>query len=216
MSSHLPTVPLLALLALPVSSTDSWRNFPFDKTSTNKVVFDAQGMHIRVDHSASFSLHKLSLAQPITKLSASGSFTAFPTLKAEEAEGVGHNDDFVLRVGLIFAGDNRLSWWSRQFAPRWIVDLSQLDPEQGIEKIHYYQVAQRLPVGTQREISARWHLQSTIAARPEAPGPFRFEISVDEKEPCLAVWVQADGDDTSSTFAVTVERLELQPAPSRR
>ena len=44
----------------------------------------------------------------------------------------------------------------------------------------------------------------------DADGRFAIDHSLERATPVLALWLGSDGDDTLSTFSVTLERIELE------
>jgi hypothetical protein len=86
-------------------------------------------------------------------------------------------------------------------------------PGEGVSRIRFFNVGVAASqLGWQREHPLSDLLTESVVAAPDANGHFEFAVSVDGA-PVLAVWLSADGDDTQSSFSVTINRLELHPVP---
>lgn len=61
-------------------------------------------------------------------------------------------------------------------------------------------------------------MKQTVLAVPDAGGYFAFTNQFDQPLKGVAVWISSDGDDTHSSFGVTLDQLELRTAlqPSRQ
>ena len=102
-----------------------------------------------------------------------------------------------------FSASPRLPGVKRLFA------LASADA--GISRVQFLNVAQ----STSHVDSARQHplsdlLYEHVVTSIDAEGRFAIDHSLERATPVLALWHSSDGDDTSSTFSVTLDRIELE------
>ncbi len=186
---------LLSVVLLPLHSGMNWRPERYSGISPNEYDFTPQALRIRVDSSSSplfFPLEKNVMAK---RLEVEASTNGLPKR--------GH-DDFVLRVGLITAGDYRPSWLERVFAAKWILNLVALKPDAGLGQIIFYNVVQ----GGEKPTADKRMVNHTVKVVGQ-PGDLGFSVPLDPALDVGAVWLHADGDDTKSKFTVTVKKIAL-------
>jgi hypothetical protein len=203
---------LPAWLGVPLTALTGWQPIMFAGHSPNRFAFDTTGLHIAVASSASALFYPLSPAPRVRRLRVAGDLGGLPQLAPDAVEGRDRGDDYALRIGLVFGGTHRLTWLERWIAPGWVKDLTRLLGDAAIGETRFWVVSQRTAPGTVQTLSERYHWKSIVASRVAGPGPFTIDVPPGEAEPCLGVWVQSDGDDSRSAFAVTVHRLELEIA----
>jgi hypothetical protein len=127
-----------------------------------------------------------------------------------ERQGLQGADDFVLRVGLVEAGTRRPSFVERRLAPGWVRFLFSLaPPDQGVGRIRFFNLGlSASQIGWARTHPLSSLIHETVVAAPEPDGTFTIVAQAPDT-PVLALWLSADGDDTSSRFTVRVDALEL-------
>jgi hypothetical protein len=120
-------------------------------------------------------------------------------------------DDFALRVGLVEPGTRTLSWWEKRTAADWVKKLFALAPPgKGISKIQFFNVGMNAAqLGRNQMYSSDGLMEQTVVAAPDADGYFAFTNRFAEPLNIIAVWISSDGDDTHSSFAVTLNKVEF-------
>lgn len=207
---------LLASLLVPLESSTRWYHLEYMGKPSNTVVFDAGALKVHVKKSASPLFYRLDGPLPVKAVSVSGHVSALPALPEDREEGWGAIDDFALRLGIISEGDRRFSWLERIFLPRWLNKLADLAGDSGLGSIRFLTLAQRAPEGALRRHPKFEFLEEEVARRMTVPGDFSFSRPLPEVRMVRALWIQADGDDSRSSFTTRLDRIELstEPAPS--
>ncbi|HKI69024.1 MAG TPA: hypothetical protein VKA67_05505, partial [Verrucomicrobiae bacterium] len=123
-------------------------------------------------------------------------------------------DDYTLRVGLVEPGTQRLNWWEKMTAADWVKKLFSLaPPSTGIGRIHFFNVGtDATQIGRKRMYSRDGLMEQMVVAVPDADGNFTFTNHFDKPLRVIAVWVSCDGDDTHSSFAVTIRQVAFATA----
>lgn len=81
----------------------------------------------------------------------------------------------------------------------------------GISRVQFLSVAQSPShVGFARQYPLSDLLYEHVVTSIDAEGRFAIDHSLERVTPVLALWHSSDGDDTSSTFSVTLDRIELE------
>ena len=122
------------------------------------------------------------------------------------------NDDAYLRVGLIAEGGRRLSQLERLMAPDWITTMDDVLGADGRapSAIHSHLLVPHASwIGKQRANPSMKQLVDYIDATPGADGRFTMLVELPEALNLVGLWLMADGDDSGSTFTVSVDSLEL-------
>ncbi len=176
----------------------------------NQVAFRPDGLHIAVNNSANALFYPLPSPLRVRRLRAAGTLLGLPRLPQGAIEGKGTGDDYALRIGLVFTGNLHPTWLERWAAPDWMKGLAELLPQASVGGVTFWVLSQQNRPGTVQTISDRNLWRNIVAARITRDGPFAFDVSTEVAETCLGVWVQSDGDDTHSTFHVTLQNLALQ------
>ncbi len=82
--------------------------------------------------------------------------------------------------------------------------------EAGISVVRFLNVAESPShVGSARQHPLNDLFYEHVVTSIDAEGRFAIDHSLERATPVLAVWLSSDGDDTSSSFSVTLERIEL-------
>lgn len=122
------------------------------------------------------------------------------------------NDDALLRVGLIHAGGKPLNALQRTAAPGWIRTLDDVlcKAGRGPARIDNLLLTPHADwVGKSRQHPKMKQVHERFAAAPGKNGTFTLTSTFDEPIDALGLWLMADGDNTESTFTVTITGIEL-------
>lgn len=205
-------VALLALFAvlIPLGESD-WVLVSFDKAAPNHVDFGESLLKITVDDSASALLGKIAPGTRVTRLVISGRVEGRLNLPSGSVWEEGF-DDSILRVGLIERGERKLSRLQSALAPDWLrqVEAQFRDSGDGVGMIRsLLLMPESTLVGKTRINPGAKMFHERIVAAPEEDGTFRMMAEFDPPVDAIGLWLQADGDDTDSSFAVVVEELSI-------
>ncbi len=188
---------LRSVVLIPLSLSTAWISLPFKGIPSNQINYTSQGLQIRIEKSSSPLFHRLSAATTVRGIEISGSFSALPLLSSK---------DRPLSLGLVTAGDKKLNWLQRVFAPQWIQTLNELSEGMGFGKVHFLRMSQKGI--TPEPIESDYFTESPLY---ELNDSLSFQVSHSLAAPLevTALWLQADGDDSQNSFSVTVDNLKL-------
>jgi hypothetical protein len=90
--------------------------------------------------------------------------------------------------------------------------LFRLAPaDTGISQVRFFNVGiEPQQIGWQRQHPLSELLHEEIVAVRRHDGTFEMSASFEPPITTLALWISADGDDTNSSFAGALERIELE------
>ena len=148
----------------------------------------------------------------MTRVRAVGRVSGRLSLDGSLQQGAPGADDYALRIGLVESGTRRLGWFQRLAAPSWVKRLFALAPaDTGISRVQFLNVAESPGhVGSARQHPGSDLLYEHVVTAIDPEGRFAIDYTLERATSVLALWLGSDGDDTSSTFSVTLERLELE------
>ena len=198
------------VFSLPLAKTNGWQLLSYRKIPPNTFRATPSGLEIGVTNSAAPGVFPLAQAALVTELRVTGRISG--SLKVPpDKQGAKGFDDYAARVGLVESGSHTLSWREKRFAADWVKKLFALAPPgTGINKIHLFNIgASARQIGRARAHPASELLQETVVATPDASGRFSFTNRLTRPINTIAVWISCDGDDTKSSFAVTLSKIEL-------
>lgn len=129
-------------------------------------------------------------------------------------------DDFALRVGLVEPGTRALNWGQKMVAADWVEKLFSLAPPgRGISKIHFFNVGTDIAqIGRSWTYDSDVPMEQTVVAVPDVSGRFAFTNRFAQPLDVIAIWISSDGDDTRSSFAITLNQVQFTTAntPAKR
>ncbi len=197
------------LLAVPLTNDSGWQVLTYDRIPAHTVRFAEKGLTIEVKRSAAPLVYPLPTPLRVQSVRARGHVSGTLNVSARQQGQVGF-DDYALRLGLVEVGGRRPGFLERRFAPAWLRRLWNLVPAgTGVSQVRFF----NLGVNSSQKGQRRRHPMSTlvleqVVAVPDPNG--RFDIH-ETLEPVVvaAIWISADGDDTRSSYVLTLERLEL-------
>ncbi len=220
--SH-PVLPLLAFLAIlcPASARSfeapltegHWEVLAYRNIPANRVSFAAGSMEIAVDGSAGAIILPLRAPGRFSRLRVEATIDGEVNLDGV-AQGEKGGDDFRLRVGLVYAGKKTLNFFQRTVAPAWIRRLHSLAPEgAGISRVEFFNTWQDDGLaGNIRDHPASEIWRENFVLDADVDGRVNQALDIPVDADVVAIWISSDGDDTGSSFRVTIESLALEPA----
>lgn len=208
-------LPLIAVPAaaieVPVNDLAPWTTLTFNNIPANKVSVDNGALHIAVRSSASpliFGFEKPTRLAGVTVLA---SWSGALHIPDGAIQGDKNADDFVLKFGIVEAGEQTLNWLQRRIAADWIKQLFRLAPRGiGVRRINFLSTTQQQTLlGTSRTHPLSDLLFETRITLLQAPGAFEMTYRFDEPVETLGLWISSDGDDTGSSFDLEIQRITL-------
>lgn len=202
----------LASVLIPLQPSSHWKSYDYSKQKSNTVIWEQKQLKISVDQSSSPLVYSLpepiSLTEVLIKADYHGSFQKIPTNKTQGKRGA---DDFVLRFGLIFKGQNRLNWLQRQMAPDWLLAMEkQLPKNLGIKKVLFISTCQQQKlVGQKHSHFFNSLLEQECVTKLDKPGEFQLQKKFPSAQEIIGFWIASDGDDLKSKFELTIKSIEV-------
>jgi len=192
-----------------------WQALEYRSIPANRVTQLEQGLKIQVDASASPLIYVFDEAKTINEVSVMGMIGQLPVIPPGLVQGEKGADDFPFRLGLVLEGDKTLSLAQELFAAQWVKILFNLAPEaSGIDHIMFLNLANS---GLASSFAAkREHPDGNglytelIVERVFAEQNFNINYALPMPERVIALWISADGDDTGSKYALTVNSISYK------
>ncbi len=217
----------LAITFISLTQADSLipKNFEvltFSSIKPNVVAFHDKEIKITVEGSASPLIYPLKKPKMFKRVSLKGKIKGKLNLPSPKKINQGDKgaDDFTFRLGLVTEGKKTLNFFQRAIAPSWITKLYSLGKKaraSGIKEIVFYNVVQEKSLlGKEREHPISELLKEKFIIAPNKEG--EFEMTLTEKdlpdENIVALWISCDGDDTKSSYEISLSDITFVPLPS--
>ena len=189
-----------------------WQELKYSSLPANQVKEVEDSLEITADKSGSPLIFPLTRPQRVERLQFKASVEGDLNLK-EGRQGESGYDDFLLRVGLVFAGKKKLGFWQRQVAAKWALKLFSLAPKgQGVDHILFFNVYSdpRLKGQSRVHPDSRGLINERFVVEKPQDGEIQVNTPVDVDRDVLAVWVGVDADDTKSKFKVRLKEILLK------
>lgn len=193
---------------LPLTRTNGWQFLKYRHILPDTFHSTSSGLVIGVNNSAAPAVFPLTNELNVTELRVRGKISG--SLKVPPAkQGEKGYDDYTLRVGMVEPGTRTLSWWEKLAAAGWVKKLFSLAPPgTGIGKIHFFNVGTAsAQIGRKQMYSSNGLMEQTVVAVPNIDGSFNFTNRFNKPLKVIAIWISCDGDDTQSSFAVTLKQV---------
>lgn len=193
-----------AMIVVPLSPAH-WKQIPYGNTPVHVLTSD-QGLKLQINKSAGALIYKFD--KPVKLRSIDVSFTQNGTIDYQKRKvGEKGADDFPFRLGLVFAGEKKLSWSQSLIAPRWVKELYEI-ADSGLDRVYYLVVAQSPPKFKKRFHPLSELFEEEIVGVIEN-GSYQAKLIPPDGK-VLGLWISSDADDTQSSFSVTIQRLNLE------
>lgn len=204
-----------AAFHVPVDELASWKALTFNNIAPNSVSVDGGSLYIAVRSSASPLVYKLDAPIKILGVSVAASWGGRLNIPVGVTQGDKDADDFVLKFGIVEAGDQTLNWLQRRIAASWIRELYSLAPRgAGVQRINFLSTTQQPELlGTRRTHPLNEVLHEERITLLETPGAFEMTQRFSAPIEVLGLWISSDGDDTDSSFDLTISSITLHVAP---
>ncbi len=188
-------------------STNKWKIVNYSKIPSNEITNIDNSLQITVNNSSSALVfpfkEPISIKSLFIKAKLEGNINYHNLQPGNEGA-----DDFPLRVGLILKGDNTLNIFQKALAPRWLIELDTIaNKKGGFDKIHSFVFYTETPPFKSRSHPLSSHFYEELATRFNNLKA-EYTTSINLKD-AIGIWMSADGDDTKSSFKVTVEAIQI-------
>ena len=202
---------LAGAIVLPLHDVNRWQLLEYSNLPANRVEFSDRGMLVSVKQSASPIVYPLDGISRVTRVSVSGELTGLLDIDPGR-QGQKGEDDFSLRVGLVIAGDKRLSFFQRLVSADWVKTLYGLAPaDAGIDRILFLNAVQddsQLGLRRQHPLSDLIYEHNVWLL--DRGGPFELHYDLEPPQDVVAVWISIDGDDSRSSYSTLISNLSLE------
>lgn len=197
---------------VPVDDLSLWRPLEFNNIPPNRVSIEDGGLRIAVRDSASPLIYSFDEPLVLTGMTVAASWEGELRIPQGAKQGDDNADDFVLKFGIVEAGEQTLNWLQRRLAADWIKQLHKLAPRgSGIGRINFLSTTQQSDLlGSARVHPLNDLLHEQRITLLDGPGAIEMSYRYDEPVEALGLWISSDGDDTSSAFALTISEITLQ------
>jgi hypothetical protein len=201
-------------IIVPVDNLENWTEVAYRGIPPNSITIENGAIRIDVDRSSSPLIYGFDEPLPLTGFTVEASWRGRLDIPADTTQGNDGADDFVLKFGIVVAGDRTLSWFQRLVAADWILRLYELAPEDsGLKNIHFFSTTQQSElVGSSRRHPLSELFYEERVVHLDGNGPFELNKLFDEPVTVLGLWISSDGDDTGSDFAVRIHSIALTVA----
>lgn len=192
-------------------SKNKWEVLQYSGIKANQVSFNNKSMTIKVNQSAGPLVYKLSKPRAIKEIIIDANVLGKLKLKKTQ-QGEKGNDDFSLRIGLVYQGKKRLSFMQKTMAAGWIKKLFSLAPKTlGVSHVEFFTVYQDKRLANTKRIHPLSDLmvENFVIQQPKN-GKLKATFKVPSNKTALALWISSDGDDTKSAFSVRLNNLVLK------
>lgn len=198
-------------LSIPVDSLKKWDELAFGQIPQNAASIKNEAMHIQVDRSSSPLIYRLDVPFKVKGFRIKASWNGRLNIPGSLIQGDDGADDFVLKFGLVEAGETKLSWLQRRIAPKWVLRLHELaSGAGGVKRVNFYSTTlQRNQLGKQRQHPLNEMLHEERIQYLSMPGPFELAKTFENPIETLGLWIASDGDNTGSEFELIIHSIEL-------
>lgn len=209
------TIPCLAFTShardIPLQLQDqNWQILNYQRIPANQVNQLDQGLHIQVKSSASPLIYIFDEPVLLSSIKVIGKMGDLPIIPEGHLQGDEGADDFPFRLGLVLEGDKTLNFAERLIAAQWVKILFDLAPDDtGIDHIRFLNLANpgELDWQNREHPAGKGLFTETIIKQVKPHQPFDLDYTPARPERVLALWISADGDDTQSEYAFSINSI---------
>ena len=201
---------------IPLTENKGWEVLTYNNIKPNKLSFNSNELKIFVSNSASPIIYPLNRPEYLKRISFSVTISNNIALK-EQLQGSKGNDDFVFRFGLVFEGGKTLHFFQRITAATWVKRLFDLNTKgSGVSNIDFYNIYSDTRIKDKQKESFNGLIIEHYLKQVMVGQEMQLSIPIENKSRVLALWISADGDDTHSTFEVSITDIKLSTATAPR
>ncbi|MGH8225863.1 MAG: DUF3047 domain-containing protein [Gammaproteobacteria bacterium] len=170
---------------------------------------DGAGIALTVMNSSSFRVYAFKHPVTVSGIGWVMRYRGLPAVANKEDETSKSGDDFVLRIGLIMAGDHR---GVSIFAPGWVKHVAKI-LKAPAGKVVYLVASRYHAAGATWPSPYSGHLSYvSVAELKNNTNRNWFDVNYTLPIPTRVVglWLMADGDNTHSDFTAEISRLRIR------
>jgi len=200
-----------ATFAAEVSLNPSdWHLLSYRGIPSHRILSKEHGMKIEVKRSASPLVALLPEPTVASELMIRAAIDGDLNL-SKQPQGSKGADDFRLRVGLIYEGNQALDSFQLALAPSWLKRLAKLLPDgTGVSHVQFlntYSDPELRNLERTHPTTQLW--QERFILDVNQMGKIDQRITVADAAKVIGIWISTDGDDTDSCFDVIIEQISV-------
>lgn len=164
-------------------------------------------VEIKVESSASPLFYKLN--QKVSQINVSGQVQVTAPVATKK-------DDAYFQLGLIYQGEFKPNFLTKNFLPDWLNAVVSIDPTKGIGDIFFYEASvDKINLNkTTNSKGVNLIFKTATHIKWQDPrnkklGRFNFTIQPQDKN-LLGLWLRSDGDDSKATFTTTIQQITIE------
>jgi len=187
-----------------------WHLLSYRGIPSHRIFSKEQGMKIEVKRSASPLVALLPQPTVANELMIRAAIDGDLNLH-NQAQGTKGADDFRLRVGLIYEGDQALDSFQLALAPSWLKRLARLLPDgTGVSHVQFLNTySDPILQNLERTHPTTKLWQEKFILDVNQMGKIDQRITVADAAKVIGIWISTDGDDTNSCFDVIIEQISV-------
>ncbi len=200
------------LLAEPVVEAISlqaknFEHIQFKKIPANKHSYEKGVVKIEVDDSASFLMLPFDTVKNIKKVSFDWRSEGEPLIKNAQQELQRSGDDAVFKLGVLLRSDDESI---NPFVPSWLKQVRQQLKFPSEEMIYLVAGAKHGPGEIWVNPYNKRITMISVESQDDGSGWQKSSYMFDKSQDAVALWLMADGDNTHSTFSVSIKNIVLE------
>lgn len=192
-------------------SKDKWTKLKYPNIKQNGVEFNKQSMTIIVDKSSSPLIYPFQKPKQLREIEIDADIIGTLKLDNNKLQGVKGNNDFTLRIGLVYQGDKKLGFFKRKLAPAWVKTLFSLIPNNiGVSHVRFFNVFQDKRLENDKPYKKKPKFFFHSYDIDQKKGRIKAKIKIPSNKNILGLWINSDGEDTKSKFKVKINKFILK------
>jgi hypothetical protein len=186
---------------------DNFEHIEFKRIKQSRYRFHDQQLQVDVEDSASFLMKSFDSVRKIRQVSFKWQSNGALKIKDAQHEEQKQGDDAVFKLGLLLEGSDS---FSNPFVPAWVKRVDDLLKYPSEDMI--YLVADSKHVPGQRWANP-YNKRVTMIAIDSIDDAQRWQQAsyyFDTPVNVVGLWLMSDGDNTASSFTVTIKDIKLE------
>lgn len=186
---------------------DALEHIQFKKIKANNFSYRDKQLQIEVDDSASILMLPFKTVKPVSRVSFQWRSEGTPFIRDAQHESERSGDDAVFKLGLLLQAEDD---FFNPFAASWLKQVK--------EKLHYpsenmiYLVANAKHKPNESWLSPynKRVMMVSVAGQSDDAGWQQASYQFENAQQVVALWLMADGDNTHTSFNVSIKNIVLQ------
>ncbi len=188
---------------LTFNSLDTWKEIRFNGIPPTEYTASRAGLQIKTRQSSSALLNIFEHIEVFQGFSVEGHSDGSILLsKADE--------DFALRIGFLVPGTLDISWLDKLFLPGWVKELKTSNPGFQFKELRLWNFKVKQEPSNSKITSkkSKFVVEKNDQLTWEKT-EFSATINFENQMECFGVWIQSDGDDSKSSFDLSLNKVNL-------